>query len=146
MQSIGKPRILAVAKLADAQALRRATSIPTAALAARRFEVAVLSSRADWFAGGPLSDIHVAMLFSGNPDNLEEDIRSSLKRFSFADPWSPTRKVELGAVLAVVELSRFEQCAEAFAEVDVRLGAASADLSPADQLPNRVERWCHEWE
>jgi hypothetical protein len=142
-QSCGTERHLVVAKLVDAALIHRTTSIPTTALASRRFEVGVLASVTNWIVGGPLSEDHVGMLFDEEPGpDIYQAIRSSLEAFGFADPWSGRGRIDLSAVVVAVPLAEAASLADVFHTVKHELAGASIALTLGDQMPDRVECWC----
>ena len=127
--------------MANAALIRRKTSIPTAALAAKRFEVGVLSAVTDWLAAGLLSDIHVAMVLTSVPADMEPRIRDSLSKFRFSDPWSRAGLVSLEAAVVALDLAGFASLDDVFLAVADRPDRISS-LFPEDaHTANKPETW-----
>ena len=135
---------LVVAKLVNAYRIRETTSIPTAALAAQRFEAAVVSSFTSWISAGRLSDIHVGLVAEDLPDDLESLIASSARRFGFTDPWSRSGPVHLEVVVAAVSMDGFTTCGDLFSEVANALASRSEHLPTAWAAEDRPEAWCRD--
>lgn len=138
-QSLGQACYLAVAKLTDAAHIRRTTSIPTVALASKRFEIGVLSSCHDWIAAGALSGSHVGMLFSEPPVNLEAKISGSLRAFAFTDPWGGSGRVDLAAAVVVIPLLEIKSLKDLVQAIDTQLTEATAALPPRPTDADRCE-------
>ena len=131
--AVGSEVFLVVAELSNGQEIRETTSIPTAATAMKRFEVAVLGAITTWVEGGPLSAMHVGMLVSEIPPDLEQTAQQSVERYSFIDTWSGAGEVQLEMTLAVVGLAGFLSLSDA-------LKAAEAQLADLDDGRDRSVR------
>jgi hypothetical protein len=141
-ERLGLDDSLVVVELVNATLLRQTTSIPTAALAAKRFESAVLAATPAWLSGGLLSYGHVGLLFASIPTDLSDAIGASVKRYRFVDPWAGAGEIQLVTIMAVVELRRLTSMSEVMQEVGRALDQARATL-PEDWPPasNPVD-WC----
>jgi hypothetical protein len=140
-QSVGTETYFVLARLTNAGLIRRSTSIPTAAAAAKRFEAAVFSATATWFAAGLLSDAHAALLFFDLPSDVETKIDESLAAFAFDDPWSRSGRVQLKADVAIIPLEGMPSNADVFAAAAEILGE-SEDGSELREAEWRT--WCRD--
>ena len=141
-RSVGTGTYLVVATLANAAAIRRSTSIPTAALAAKRFEIGVLASDVSWIEGGRLSDTDVAMLIHDLPQDLCTQIRDSVKRFNFADPYSGAGLVELHTAVVELDLAGLPSVRETFLAAGRRLEVESREFPLEWAYRSRADQWC----
>ncbi len=143
-KSLGADCHFVVAKLANWEAIRRGTSIPTASLAAKRFEVGVLASFTDWIEAGMLSPSVIGMVVPAGLDDGQQLIQASLERFSFIDPWSRTRQVSLQVAVVSVDLGGFASLDDLFQKVSERLDLACSRFPDEWRSLNRAETWCTE--
>jgi hypothetical protein len=135
---------LVVFKLLNARRIRRTTSIPTAALAAKRFEVAVLAAVGQqWLEGGHLADDTVAFIVESLPSDLVDQVVASLRRFEFEDPWSGSGHVSLTAVFAAVDLAGFDSVDDVVSEIGRMLSDECRNRAmPEDYQPVEPRAWC----
>jgi hypothetical protein len=131
-----------VVKLVNHGLIRRRTSIPTAALALKRFEVGVLTATTEWIGGGSLSDVHVGMLLREVRSDLTIAIRDSVARLNFVDPYSGAGTVELHIIAASVDLAGAPSLDDAFHRIQIRLTEASSNLPQDWRSDDRIEEWC----
>ena len=141
-QRLGTDHALVVAELANAGNLRRTTSIPSAALAAKRFEAAVLSASTAWREAGRLDWTHVGLLFEAQPINLEPSLRESAARYGFDDPYSGAGRIDLSVVAVTILLKPFANLVDVMREAAMGLTQASAEVPPDWRAPLHPDRWC----
>lgn len=141
-RGVGTSGFVVVAKLVEFRSIRSHTSIPTTALAAKRFEAAVMASTTSWTEGGRLSDLHVGLILPELPPHFESMIETSLARFAFEDPQGGHNHITLKAAVIALDLSTFESRSALLdaIEGEMKLATSSyrADLDIADP---RI-RWC----
>lgn len=139
--SLGTDTHVVVAKFANYGAIIRDRSIPTAALAVKRFEVGVLASTTDWFGAGLLSEVHVAMLLARLPSDVQPLIGNGLARFAFSDPYSEAGIVDMHATTVAVDLAGFAIVEDLFHGITERLVDAARELPHEWNTPDRSDRW-----
>jgi hypothetical protein len=136
---------LVVAKLVNGHRIRRTTSIPAAALAVKRFEVAVLAAAGSWLEGGYLADDTVACVVDPMPPDLRDRIAASARDFEFEDPWSGSGHVSLVPAVVAVDIAGFANVSDLLVEAGRRLNAeCEARAEPGDDKPVRPREWCSE--
>ena len=139
---VGPSGYLVVVKWVEWKDLRRRTSIPTAALAAKRFEAAVLASTREWVEAGYLSDAHLGMILPTLPTDIVATILTSIEQFAFIDPWSNAGLITMNAVPVSVDLANYDNESAALNSVERLLLEAEGKVpQELDGVRPRTE-WC----
>lgn len=138
-QSLGTRCHLVVVRFTNAEMIRRTTSIPTAGLAAQRFESAVFAATTSWFQRALLAETYAALLFFELPTDLGSSLSRSLSAYAFEDPWSGAGLVELEGDMAAVPLLNIPSIHDAF-----RAGVVMVDPGQSDAAEPLWQSWCAE--
>ncbi len=141
LRYLGSSHLVAVMKFSNLRELRESLPLPSALLAAQRFEAAALSSRNDWVASGSLSGSHIALVVPGRAAVADWDFLGTLRRFRFADPTGGDGDFDLEGTRVEVPLAGWRDLRALFVEVDSALVAAEL-ANGRDPDPNRREHWC----
>lgn len=140
LRELGSTHYVAVVKWSNSRGLRKELTLPSALLAAQRFQAAALSSRSDWVSAGPLSGSHIALIIPESRSEIDWSLDEALDRFSFIDPQPTGGAVVLVATKVLVCLQDFRSLKNLFLAVnDLLLKSESGRVDPD---PNRHDRWC----